>query len=451
LETLKRSPRLRVHRPLLIRAKRIITCDTDAPQCGIGFDALGCIEDAAIFCLGGRVATLGPRRAVERELEEIDELFARTMRAMGMPEERIEKRFRYADDPHWRSRIVEFDFPAGTVVPGFVDAHTHPLFAGDRVADFEARLRGEPPPQGMRHTVERTREALLDVRTFWEQTVEPRLYGLLRHGTTTAEVKTGYALHEPGERALLDLIADHADDLGTPRLIATFLGAHALPPEFETEEAYVDYLIEHCLPTAKAHGAIYADVFCEPGYFSAVQARRYLEAARAHGLRLRAHCDEMGYAGAARMAAALGVDAADHCNTVTSDDVRALAERGVVMVACPATIEYLELAHRAPVREMLERGGTVALASDFNPGTSPCYNLQTVAHLGRKLFGLSAAEALYAVTLAAAESLHIDLGRLFPGAPADMVVLQMERPEEFGWQFGGNQAVAVFREGEIVP
>jgi imidazolonepropionase len=164
-------------------------------------------------------------------------------------------------------------------------------------------------------------------------------------------------------------------------------------------------------------------------------------------LRLRLHCDEMAYGGAAAMAAALGVDAVDHCNYIRDADVSAIAAAGIVTVACPATIEYLNLPQRAPVRALLEAGGTVAFASDYNPGTSPCFNLQTVAYFARTLFGVSAAEALYGVTRAAAHSLRVDAGRLRAGARADLVVLRIESPDEFGWQFGGNLATLVVKNG----
>lgn len=333
--------------------------------------------------------------------------------------------------------------------PGFVDAHAHPLFAGDREPDFAARQRGETAPLGMLYTVAQTRKALERPNGLWPM-VEERLKMIAAHGTTTLETKTGYALHKPGEMDLLSLISQHRDDPSMPRLVATFLGAHALPPEFTNETDYVDYLLDQCMPFAKAHGAIYADAFCEPGFFSPEQTRRYLESARAHGLRLRVHCDEMAYGAAAQMAAQVGVDAADHCNYIRDEDIEAIVQGSIVTVACPATIAYLDLPQRAPVRRLLERGGAVALASDYNPGTSPCFNLQTVAYFGRKFFGLSAPEALYGVTLAAADSLRAQAGTLQTGAPADIAVLRLESPHEFGWQFGGNLAAAVYRAGFLL-
>ncbi|MGA8574578.1 MAG: imidazolonepropionase [Candidatus Cybelea sp.] len=400
-------------KPLVVRAKTIVTCDTEAPQSGIDFDALGRIDDAALVIDDGNFVAVGR----EQDLAGDDDCI---------------------------------DLRDCVIVPGLIDAHAHPLFAGDREPDFAARIRGEPAALGMLYTVERTREALLDPAAFYERTVRPRLRTILAHGTTTLETKTGYALHRPGESALLDLIAEHRNDPDVPDLIATFLGAHALPPEFTREEAFVDYLIDQVIPVAASHGAVYADAFCEPGFFSPEQTRRYLDAARLSGMRLRVHCDEMAYGGAAEMAAHLDVDAVDHCNYIRKCDVGAIADRGIVTVACPATIAYLDLPQHAPVRELLDAGATVALASDYNPGTSPCFNLQSVAFFGRKIFGLSAAEALYAVTRAAAHSLRVEAGRIRAGAKADFVALRFASPDEFGWQFGGNLAAAVFKNGTLV-
>lgn len=301
----------------------------------------------------------------------------------------------------------------------------------------------------MLYTVERTRAALRDERDGFVRAVAERLRLMLAHGTTTLEVKTGYALQAEGELSLLDAIAELGLMDGVPRLVATFLGAHAVPAEFADDAAFVSYLIERVVPFAKEHGAAYADAFCEPGFFSVEQTKRYLEACRAHGLCLRVHCDEMAFGRAAEMAAALGVDAVDHCNCIRDEDVRAIAASGAVTVACPATIAYLDLPQRVPARALLEAGGNVALASDYNPGTSPCFNLQTVAYFGRSLLGLSAAEALYGVTRAAARSLRADAGALRVGGPADFVALRIASPEEFGWQFGGNLAACVCKDGKL--
>ncbi len=397
---------------LVVRARTVIPNVENVSQNGVTFEALGRIDDGAVVFEFGRVVWCGAVDALPQQYRDAE----------------------------------VHEFPDCVLVPGFVDAHAHPLFAGDREPDFAARQRGEKAPLGMLYTVAQTRKALEHPAAFWQH-LQPRLRTMLTHGTTTLETKTGYALHAPGEMDLLDLLSAHRDTAALPQIVPTFLGAHALPPEFRDERAYVDYLIDQCLPVAKAHGAVYADAFCEPGFFSPEQTRRYLESARANGLRLRVHCDEMQYGAAAQMAAQIGVDAVDHCNCITGEDVEAIAQRGIVTVACPATIAYLDLQQHAPVRALLERGGSVALASDYNPGTSPCFNLQTVAYFGRKIFGLTAAEALYGVTAAAAQSLHADTGTLRAGATADAVLLRIESPDEFGWQFGGNLAAAVYRKG----
>ena len=404
-----------------MRAGALVTCDTAKPQNGITFDDLRTFSPGAFVVHNGRIASAGSPSEVESSLKHL-------------------------------SDVEVLDFSGCVVTPGFIDAHAHPLFAGDREPDFVARQAGSAPPLGMLYTVQCTRKELETPQrasAFWER-VRARLHLMAAHGTTTLEVKTGYALHQPGELALLDMIEAHKDEPLLPRLVATFLGAHSLPPEYNSEERFIDYLIGHLLPVARSHGAVYADAFCEAGFFSPAQTKRYLEAARAHGLRLRVHCDEMAPSGAAEMAAQLGVDAIDHANCIRAEDIDAIVRCGIVTVACPATILYLDLPTRVPARALLEKGGEVALASDYNPGTSPCFNLQSVAFFGRQLFGLSAAEALYGVTRAAAASLHGDGGALRPGAPADFVALEIDSPNEFGWQFGGNLARAVFRSGVLV-
>lgn len=432
----------------LVRCKTLVTNASNASQNGVTFDDLRTIHDAAMLLAGGKIRLIGKRAEVEKRLHDL-----RKGGEWLTEHFTLEGRESLADSGAedlgllgGMNEIEERDYPDCVVVPGFVDAHTHPLFAGDREADFSARVRGDTAPLGMLHTVAQTRRALDRPDAFW-QSIRARLHLMARHGTTTLETKTGYALHGPGEMQLLDLVQAHSNEPDLPALVSTFLGAHALPPEFTNERDYVDYLIDQCIPLAKAHGAVYADAFCEPGFFSPEETRRYLEAARAGGLRLRVHCDEMQFGGAAEMAAQIGVDAVDHCNCIREDDVRAIAERGMSAVACPATIAYLDLPQRAPVRGLLEAGAEVALASDYNPGTSPCFNLQTVAYFGRRFFGLSAAEALYGVTVAAARSLRVEAGRLHAGGSADFVALQIESPEEFGWQFGGNLATAVYRAG----
>lgn len=392
----------------------------DFPQAGITFERLGLHRRGALLALGGTVHAVGDEADVREALRLLP--------------------------PLRRRGLVELDLEGRLLLPGFVDAHTHPLYVGDREPDFVARLEGRRPVLGMAYTVERTRTASTEER---KKALASRLRTMFRHGTTAAEVKTGYDLRPDGELGLLRTIVDVGRRPALPRLVPTLTGPHTHSPEYRDDDAFVDALIEQTLPYAYAAGAVYADAFCEPGYFTVEQARRYLLAAREHGLRLRLHCDEFADGGAAVLAEELGLDAADHLNCVAPEHIPALARAGTVAVLCPATIWYMDVPQPAPARALLEAGVRVALATDFNPGTAPCPSLQMAAHLGRRLLGLSAAEALVAVTTAAAHSLRLDAGTLEPGTRADAVIMEMADPREFGWSFGGNLAMAVIHRGEV--
>ncbi|MBV8366104.1 MAG: imidazolonepropionase [Candidatus Eremiobacteraeota bacterium] len=336
------------------------------------------------------------------------------------------------------SKLEVHDARDAVVMPGLVDAHTHALFAGDRVADFEALAQGAKPRLGIAYTVEQTRQ--LDRRALVALGRE-RLAAMLLHGTTTVEIKSGYALTADGEvtlvRALADL--DAASDL--PHVIATFCGAHALPPEFASYDAFGDELVERILPAVAALGiARFADAFCERGYFSVEQSRRFLAACKARGMQLRIHADELAPSGGAQLAAQLGCVSADHLNFADDADVRALRAAGSIAVLCPATAQYLGLERFAPARALIEGGVPVALATDFNPGTCPCFSLQEVAHIARRRLRMSAAETIAAVTTIAARSLESNAvaGCIAANRPADIVILNTSDYREFGYYFGVN-------------
>jgi len=338
------------------------------------------------------------------------------------------------------------------VMPGFVDAHTHALFAGDRVADLEALARGEPPALGIAYTVEQTRkldlEGLIDAG-------RRRLAAMLEHGTTTAEVKTGYDLTAAGESTALRALAALDRMSAVPHVIATFCGAHALPPEFASYDAFVDELIAAILPAAAETGvARFADAFCERGYFTPRQSARFLEACAARGMQLRIHADELGASGGAALAARLHCISADHLNFIDDADIAGLRAAGTIAVLCPATAAYLGLARFAPARALIGAGVPVALATDFNPGTCPCYSLQEVAHVARRRLGMSAPEVIAGITVLAARSLDAAgvAGCIAPGRPADLVQLQTRDFRELGYYFGVNLAAwsSVGSKGEHV-
>ena len=342
---------------------------------------------------------------------------------------------------HARSRYSTFeerDVEGKVVLPGFVDAHTHALFAGNRVADFEDIAAGRPPALGMRYTIAQTRAAS---RAMLCHAGEHHLRRMLAHGTTAAEVKSGYALTEPGELELLAVIAELSSRPDLPRLAPTFCGAHALPPECSDADAFITELCDRVLPAVAEQGvAWFADAFCETGFFTPEQSERFLRACAARGLRTRIHADELTHSGGAVVAARLRAASADHLNFIDDSDIAALASAGCVAVLCPGTVDYLGLARAAPARSLMDAGVPVALATDYNPGTCPCFSLQTIAYLARRHLRLQVHEAIAAITLNAAYSLGLggEIGSLTAGKRADLVVLDARDFRELGYSFGTN-------------
>ena len=339
--------------------------------------------------------------------------------------------------------FVEYDARGNLVTPGFIDAHTHALFAGDRIADFEAIAAGEKPQLGIRYTMEQTRRCSDDELV---AVGKRRLALMADHGTTTAEVKTGYALTAPGESAMLRAMKVLDAQPGLPHVVATFCGAHALPPEFDDYDAFVDELCATILPAvADLRIARYADAFCEAGYFSVAQSRRFLQACAARGLLLRLHADELEHSGGSKLAAELRCASADHLNFADAGDIAGLARANCIAVLCPATSEYLGLPRYAPARDLIDAGVPVALATDFNPGTSTCFSQQTVAHLARRRLHMTAPETLAALTVVPALSLGLsgETGSVEPGKRADLVALATSDYRELGYYYGVNLVTLV--------
>jgi imidazolonepropionase len=339
--------------------------------------------------------------------------------------------------------FVEYDVSGNLVMPGLIDAHTHALFAGDRVADFEAIAAGDPPRLGIRHTVEQTRNcSAIELVAIGKR----RLSLMAVHGTTTAEVKTGYALTAVGESTMLRAMQMLDAQAGVPNIVATFCGAHALPPEFDDYDAFVDELCANILPAVAELGiAKYADAFCEQGFFSVAQSRRFLQACAARGMQLRIHADELHHSGGAALAAELRCASADHLNFADDHDVESLARAQCTAVLCPATTEFLGLERYAPARDLIAAGVPVALATDFNPGTSTCFSLQTVAHLARRRLRMTAAETLASLTVNPALSLGLaaETGSIEVGKRADLIAIATSDYREFGYYYGVNLATLV--------
>lgn len=332
---------------------------------------------------------------------------------------------------------------AGVLFPGFVDCHTHAVFGMARLADHERRARGvsymEIAAAGggilssVRDVRERSAAELTDL-------TGRRLSRLLANGTTTVEVKSGYGLSLEAELKQLDVIA--ALQGGVPSLVPTFLGAHEVPPEYRGHpEEYVDLVVREMLPAVGERGiAKFCDVFCEPGVFTVPQSRRVLEAAKRHGLALKLHADELDPSGGAELAAELGAVTADHLAAISDDGVRALAGSGTIAVLLPGTMMFLGRKQQAPGRRLVDAGAAVAVATDFNPGSSPGMSLPLMGTLAVSQAGLVPAEAVIAMTVngAAGVGEAASRGQIAPGFRADLVLAAVREWRELVYWYGVN-------------
>ncbi|MFY9553997.1 MAG: imidazolonepropionase, partial [Blastocatellia bacterium] len=326
------------------------------------------------------------------------------------------------------STIHRIDARNSVVMPGFVDPHTHPVFAGTREDEFEMRTAGISYQEiaarggGIRATVRKTREASED-ELF--ETARIRAGWLLEHGTTTIEAKSGYGLTVEDELKILRVIRRLNDE--TPlELIPTFLGAHELPDEYrDKREDYLRLVTEQMLPRVASEGlARYADVFCETAVFTVDESRRVLARAKELGFGIRLHAEQLSLSGGARLAAELEAASADHLEWIDGEGIAALKQAGVIAVLLPGAVFNLGLARYAPARAMIEAGLAIAIATDFNPGSSPTPSMQMILSLACTQMRITPAEAISASTINAAYSLGCGerLGSLEPGKEADMVV-----------------------------
>ncbi len=351
------------------------------------------------------------------------------------------------------------DATARVVTPGLVDAHTHLVFAGSREREYEARLQGADylailaAGGGIMSTVRATRAA---TGPELAEGMREHLRTMLAYGTTSVEVKSGYGLSTEAELRSLGAIRllVEARDPALPRLCATFLGAHAVPPEFAGRAAaYVDLLIDETLPAVVAAGlAESCDVFCDEGAFDAPQARRILTAARALGLGVRLHANEFAQIGAAALAAEMDALSADHLLLLDSAEIAALAAADTVATLLPGT--GLGLGRYAPARELIAAGVPVALATDCNPGTCLCENLALMMSLACTAMRMTPAEALVAATINSAWALGpgwaAEVGSLEPGKRADLVIWNVPNYRHIPYHLGVNLVGQVILGGTLV-
>ena len=364
--------------------------------------------------------------------------------AVGAPREVLR-------DISYNAEFESVDGRGRAALPGLIDCHTHPAFLGDRAAEFELRSSGATYEEihasggGIRSTVAATRAGTeQDLRS----AVERHLRWMLAHGTTTAEAKSGYGLDSVTE--LKSLRAIQAAGWSSPvEVYPTFLGAHTVPPEFDGAQEYVEFVIHEVLPQA-APFARFADVFLERGSFEAPEAKRYLQACKEHGLALRLHADQFSERGAIPLAIELGARSVDHLEATDEAGVRLLAKSDVAAVLLPACGLFLDLP-LPPARLLADEGAIVALATDFNPGSSFCESLPLVMNLACTRLGLSPAEALCACTANAAHVLGLDdLGRLAPDYRADVLLLDAPDWRHVAYHLGGDRFAAKIKSGKVL-
>jgi imidazolonepropionase len=330
------------------------------------------------------------------------------------------------------------DCGGGLVTAGLIDAHTHPVYSGSRMAEIAMRSAGASYLEiaqaggGIVASVKATRAT---TPAALEQATERRLAQWLRGGATTVEAKTGYHLDHDGEMAAVRILKRMRRRAGLPHIEATFLGAHAVPPGRRvTQAAYAREVAGWCME-ARVAGARFCDVFCDQGYFSVAQSRQILKAAAAAGLIPRLHADELARTGGSQLAAELHAASADHLLCANRADARALARAGVAATLAPVTA--LSMGKLPPVRSLQEEGAVIALGTDHNPGTSGLTSMSVVIALAVAVFKMSVEQALVAATVGGAKSLRLeDRGRVASSLLADLVLWDAEHEGAFAWAFG---------------
>lgn len=341
-----------------------------------------------------------------------------------------------------------------TVLPGFVDPHTHLVFAGNRSNEFAMRLRGASYQEiyeaggGILSSMHAVRNASL------EEIVErarPLVQSAFRHGSTTIEVKSGYGLDTASELKLLEAI-QILNQEEAPTLVPTFLGAHAFPPEFKDNHAgYVDLIVNEMIPAvAERNLAEYCDVFTDEGYFTVAESEKIFDAAEQYGMKIRVHADELADVQAAEMSARVGAVSADHLLMISDEGISAMREAGVIASLLPGTAFYLGLPY-APARKLVDSGLAVTLATDCNPGSNMSENMQMTLALACMGMRMTIEEAITAATLNAAASLDRSdrVGCIAPGMKADLAIFSVSTYPDIVYHYGVNQVEAVVKDGKM--
>ena len=389
---------------------------------GPEMEDLGIIRDAGVLCRDGKIAWVGPMSSFTERL---------------------------SDD------VPELDAAGTVVLPGFVDSHTHMMFAGDRAGEFGMRSRGKSYQEiaeqggGILGTIRHVRAAS---KKELKRSTAAYLWAAMKEGTTTVEIKTGYGLDMDAEVRMLEAIHElREEEMAT--VVPTFLGAHAVPPEFRDDaQAYVRLVIEKMIPYAgKKHLAVFCDVFCERGYFDAATSEAVLAAGKTWGMLPKIHAEELSSAGGAELAGRIGAVSADHLEHITPTGISALRDGNVVAGLLPGVSFFLNHGY-APARALIDGGVAVALASDFNPGSCMSYSMPLMMTIACTQMGMTPEEALTAATLhgAAALDLSATCGSIEVGKQADVLVADIPDYRFLAYHFGANHIRHTIKNGTLL-
>lgn len=410
---------------ILVRgARQLVTLrGRGGPRRGAAMRELGLIQDGAVLIQDGTIVSLGPSRRVENLA------LARQAR--------------------------EIDATGRVVAPGFVDSHTHLICGPARLMDYEMRLAGRSYQQiaeaggGILASVHAVRETPIRRLTLQAQQT---LAACIQHGTTTLEAKSGYGLDETGERKALRAV--QALDGKPLDLVATYLGAHGVPPEYAGRaDDYIHWMCSYLMPKIRRRRlARFADVHNERGAFTLEQARRYLSVARELGFLLKIHAHQFSHSGAVKLAVEMGAASADHLDYSDEEDARLLAGSETMATLLPGAVFHLGLDRYAPARTLIEAGAAVALATDFNPGTSPTCNMQIILSLACTQMRMTPAEAFAAATINGAHALCLAdrVGSIEAGKQADLVMFDVPDYREVPCHFGVNLVAMTMKRGVVL-
>jgi imidazolonepropionase len=409
---------------LVTGCSQLLTLRGPVPRRGRALQNPEIISDGALLIRDGLIVAAGPRPKIERLAEA--------------------------------RRAKRLDLGGRVVLPGLVDSHTHLIFARSRVEDYAARVEGKTYEQiaraggGILSSVRALREAM-DIRL--KKRARSELTQFAAHGTTTVEAKSGYGLDALSELKTLRLMRElHREQ--PVDIVSTFLGAHVVPPEFRGRaDDYVDFLVRLLIPQIALEGlAEFCDVYCDRGAFTVAQARRVLNVGRECGLTPRIHAEQISRSGGARLAVEIGAASADHLERINSGDIRALAKSNVVATLLPGCDFHLATGRYAPARALIAAGAAVALATDYNPGTSPTLSMPMILSLACAQMRMTPAEAIAAATINPAYSLrrHARIGSLEVGKYADAAVFDVADYREIPYYFGVNRCCMTLKQGNVI-